>query len=204
MKTLRIIVLTLSLILFMNTDSYSQKTRTISSNTGLCVNRYDIIADVYYGYPYLMGILIKKVLADSLGLTTSRNYNHVGARVEYMVWDEVGLGLEYTRALLAAKYQASNGQYYSALIIKQRILAKFNYHFSTTETLDPYLTAGIGYTITQVGSNQPGVKNEGVNIIPVASRIGIGLRYFFTKSFAINVEVGLGGPLMQAGISYKL
>ncbi len=203
MKNLRIVVLT-SLIFSINYDSFSQETRTIPSNTGLCVNKYDIIVDAYYGYPYLMGVLIKKVLADSFRITDVHNYNHFGARVEYMVWNEVGLGLEYTYALLTVKYQSANGKYYTASVAKQRILAKFNYHFSTTETLDPYLTAGIGYTNTQIGSNQPGVKNKSINIIPVASRIGIGLRYFFTESFAINAEVGFGGPLMQAGISFKL
>ena len=204
MKFLRIIVFTVIIILSMNCNSYSQVVKSTSSITGLCVNRYDIIADAYYGYPYLMGILIKKVLADSFGVHNAINYNHFGARVEYMAWDEVGLGLEYTYALLAVKIQGKSGRYYDASVVKQRILAKYNYHFNITETFDSYLTVGLGYTITQIQSKQLHIKDERVNKYPVASRIGLGFRYFFTETLALNAEVGLGGPLIQAGSSYKL
>lgn len=188
----------------LNSNSYSQRIQDPVVSSGLCVNRYDIIVDGFYGYPYLFGILVEKVLSDSLGITGARNYNHFGGKVEYMLWSHIGLGLEYTYALLAVDYQASNAKYYTIGVSRKRILAKFNYHFATTKKWDPYLTAGVGYSNTQVFTTEPGIKSETVNKIPISSRIGIGLRYFFTERFGINTEVGFGGPLMQAGFSFKL
>ena len=38
---------------------------------------------------------------------------------------------------------------------------------------------------------------------PVALRTAIGLRYFITDNICFAAEVGIGGPIMQAGFSYK-
>ncbi len=202
MKKCKTVLIAIILIALVNSNSYSQQ-QEHGFSSGLCVKKYDIIIDGYYGYPYLMGILVKKVLADSFGITKALNINHIGARFEYMVWSQIGLGLEYTYALLSIDYQGKNGKYYTAGVSKQRFLGKFNYHFATSEKLDPYLTAGIGYSNTNVFSNEPGVKSTSVTTIPIALRVGIGLRYFFTETIGINAEVGLGGPLMQAGMSFK-
>lgn len=188
----------------LNSNSYSQRIQDPALTSGLCINRYDIIIDGFYGYPYLFGMIVEKVLADSLGITGARNYNHFGGKVEYMFRDHIGLGLEYTYALLAIDYQGKNAKYYTIGVSRQRTLAKFNYHFATTQKWDPYLTGGVGYSNTQVYTNEPGIKSETVNKIPISSRIGIGFRYFIRQKFGINMEIGLGGPLMQVGLSFKL
>jgi opacity protein-like surface antigen len=41
-------------------------------------------------------------------------------------------------------------------------------------------------------------------LIPVASRIGVGLRYFFTDNLGANLGLGFGqGGLINVGISAK-
>lgn len=88
---------------------------------------------------------------------------------------------------------------------KYRILAKMSYHFATSEHFDPYLTWGAGYKNTKIYSNEPGeIRDVNVNLVPLAFRAGIGMRYFFTDAFGVNAEVGLGGPIVQGGISFKL
>ena len=42
-----------------------------------------------------------------------------------------------------------------------------------------------------------------VNIIPVAVRVGVGVRYFYTDFIGFGAEVGLGAPIMQIGFSLK-
>jgi hypothetical protein len=201
-KCLSIILLVVVSVAFFVSDLSAQNNK-ISLPPDMSVNQYDIIAEAYYGYPYLMGILYKQILADTFGLRKITNMNHIGFKAEYMRWESLGLGVEYTYALLSMRYQGSNGKYYTAGIGKKRILAKVSYHHSVDEHFDFYYTAGIGYTITNFSTDEPGIKAEKINVNPVASRVGIGLRYFFNETFGLNAEAGLGGPLIQIGISIK-
>lgn len=203
MKICLSIALFIVCFLFFDFGMHAQNNRP-SEAANLGTNNYDIIAEAYYGYPYLMGALYKQYLADTLGLRKITNLNHIGFRAEYMKWNTVSLGIEYTYALLTMRYQGSNGKYYTAGIGKKRILAKVSYHYSIDEHLDMYYTAGIGYTITNFTTDQPGIAIKQMNAIPVASRLGAGIRYFFNDTFGVNAEAGLGGPLIQAGISLKL
>ena len=184
---------------------YSQKKENALRSNDYCIKQYDILIDGYYGIPYLMGNLYHQTLLDSFPNTIKNPivWGHVGGRVEYMQWDNIGLGLEYSFAKYSFNYEATNGVFYKAGIKKQRIVAKFNYHFSTTEAIDPYFTAGLGYTNTIIFSEEPNVKSEKINIMPVSIRAGIGIRYFITDFIGVHAEAGLGGPLLQLGITFK-
>jgi opacity protein-like surface antigen len=188
-------------VALISTTSYSQK-----GGSGNCVQQGTILVDAIYGFPYINGTLIKVAYSnDSLGgQTTPHNYNHFGGKVEYMVSDNIGLGVEGTYAIATVDYRGNDLKYYTAGINKLRILAKFNYHFATTAHLDPYFTAGAGYKNTKVYTNEPTtVKSVSISLIPVSIRVGVGIRYFFTDFMGVNAEVGLGGPIMEAGLSFK-
>ncbi len=212
MKKRKIILIVIILITLINSDSYSQRIQDPALSSNLCVKQYDIIVDGFYGVPYLAGIIYKQFIIDTLGISPNKIHNlgHFGGRFEYMVWNKIGFGIEYTYALLSFDYQGRS-QIYDAGIVKQRVLAKFNFHFATSNKFDPYLTAGVGYSNTKFFynsntkffNNKPGTKSEKITILPVAYRVGIGFRYFFTQMIGVNAEVGLGGPLMQAGLSFK-
>ncbi len=191
--------------MLLHSDSYSQRIQDTSLTTYSCIKQYDIVADGFYGYPFFMGVLLKKFLSDTLHLTKVRNFNHVGLKMEYMFWQQIGIGAEYTYALVTGI--ARHGVYGKSYIIgisRRRILLRFNYHYNITEKWDQYLTAGLGYANTQVFTNYPGIKPETVKIPPVAFRVGIGVRYFIKENFGINAEAGLGGPLIQLGLSFKI
>lgn len=188
-----------------------------------CVKKGTIIADTYYGYPYMFGKYVQGIAdASATGISTT-NLNHLGGRAEFMITDVIGIGAEYTYAAVFYKYsetetvyQSSTGTYvdktntYNVSITKQRFLAKFNAHFGTSKFLDPYATAGVGYKQSIIKSDNPDdqeavddLNSSFLNLLPVAFRVGIGLRYYPIKYVGIGVEAGVGGPIVQGGLTFK-
>lgn len=52
---------------------------------------------------------------------------------------------------------------------------------------------------------QPVASSESSStLIPVSARICTGLRYYFSPNVGVNMELGLGGPMISAGISCKI
>ena len=203
MKILKTIFLTLTAVFIANSASFAQR----GQSSGNCVEQGTVLIDAFYGFPYFNGTLLKAAYASDSVATNStiRNLNHLGGKVEYMVSDKIAIGLEFTYADVKIHYQGSNSLWYTGGIRKYRILGKMNYHFATTASIDPYLTWGAGYKNTKVYDDQPGTGPDVVlNLVPVAFRVGIGMRYFFTDMIGVNADVGLGGPMMQAGLSLKL
>ena len=55
-------------------------------------------------------------------------------------------------------------------------------------------------------SNDPDFVDDSASLtaIPVAGRIGLGMRYFFTDNIGINLGVGFGqGGILNGGLSFK-
>lgn len=218
----KISAFTLTLIIVFGINHLKAQDSDKKEESENCVGKGKFIIDAFYGYPYMVGKYINTVVSSSGANIDVTNLNHLGGKCEYMINNLIGLGLEFTYASVTAKYVGTNsvynnstGQYdyynnnYTVGINKQRILAKINFHFATSKYIDPYATAGIGYKRTNVYSddinNQAAVNevDNVLNIIPVAFRMGIGMRYYFIKNLGITIEGGIGGPLIQAGISGK-
>jgi hypothetical protein len=171
------------------------------------IKKGNIIMDTYYGFPYLYSSVLRSTYQKPGNGASIHNKNHIGGNFEIMVTDKIGLGLEATYAVAEIHYRDSN-QTYSTGIDKFRVLAKMNYHFLTQKKLDPYLTLGAGYMNLYYYQTQPGINNLSENefirdLIPLAVRAGIGIHYFFTKHIGVNAEVGIGGPLLHGGLSFK-
>lgn len=196
MKNLKTILLAMIAATFTTTSSMAQ---------GNCVEKGTVLIDAFYGFPYFNGTLLKAAYRDSLGNNNQvRNLNHFGGKFEIMLSDKMGVGLEGTWASATVRYMGSYNQIYTAGVDKIRILAKMSFHFATSDKVDPYLTWGLGYKNTNVYTTEPSsVNNISLNLVPIAFRIGIGMRYFFTDIVGVHAEVGLGGPLMQGGLSVK-
>lgn len=190
MKKIKLIFVALTVLVFTHSKTQAQN----------CVEKGTILIDAFYGYPYYNGTLLKALVNNS---SSVRNLNHIGGKVEYMISDKIGLGVEATYADVSITYLDSNVQY-KAGVSKIRALGKMSIHFATNEHVDPYFTFGAGVKHTTIYDNSPnGIKWNG-NLIPLAIRAGIGFRYFFTDAIGISAEVGLGGPLAQAGLAFKL
>lgn len=181
----------------------------------------DYLIEVSYGYPFMP---IKEANFFGLGnlnsanLTRSiKNTNHICIGTDYQLNDEFSVGLELTYASADFEYQRStsigtstisniNDTVYAAHVKKIRFLAKLTYHLNISDRFDAFGTAGFGvkqfiYTTKDKQINNADVANS---VFPVAVRVAIGGRFFLKPNLAIHIEGGLGGPLMQIGLSYKM
>lgn len=211
----KLLIITLSIFTL---NGFAQKKESISTKA---VKENSIIIEAYYGFPYWWGTLLTATNnaagGNSITDVKVKNTNHIGGRFEYMVSDKIGIGAEYTYADASATYKETtttmNGSgvtttathTYTDGIKKQRALVRMGIHFGESATFDPYICIGAGYKGTTYYSNASG-SGLGVtfNVVPVATRFGGGFRYFFTENIGINIEAGLGGPLVQGGLSLKL
>ena len=218
MKTTLLSIFLIACSCYKLTAQDSLKTK----NSELCIEKGKLLIDADYGVPYLTGSVVKTVLDNSTGSSVASisNLNHIGGKFEYLVTDNIGVGLEYTYAAVSAKYNyvrsyTDNNQNYTVLerynakLTKQRILLRVNIHFNTTEKLDVYSTLGLGYKKTQLKTDniyntvEVFGFNRTINMFPISMRGGIGIHYFFTQNIGLNLEAGFGGPIIQAGLTGK-
>ena len=77
-----------------------------------------------------------------------------------------------------------------------------------SDKVDFYFVAGAGYKNRswKYDSTDPDYESTTVSgtLIPVAARIGIGTRFWFTDNIGANVDLGFGhSGLLNAGLSFK-
>lgn len=195
MKIRKHFCLLLTTTLLLSSTSFAQ----YSSSLNNCVEQGKTIVDAFYGFPYLGILLLEPLKSGKI-----HNSNHLGGRVEYMISDNVGLGIESTYAKASVRKSYRSGRnilFYNEEIVKFRMLAKINIHFATTENIDPYCNFGAGLKLTNI--YEVGKDHLTTELIPIAIRFGVGMRYFFNDHVGFNIEVGIGGPVMQGGLSFK-
>ncbi len=203
MKKPRLYITTIA---FLIIATHVLKAQNNNKEDEKCVKQGKFIIDAYYGYPYIFGEYIFQFSFTDINGNANEFavHNHLGGKFEYMVNKSIGLEIDYNCASATAKGS------YTSKIVTHRMLAKINIHFSTSKYLDPYATGGIGYENSLASSEHPNeqekvaeINNEIQNILPISYRLGLGLRYYFIKNLGICVEAGIGGPILQAGLSGK-
>jgi len=179
------------------------------------VEEGNILIDVYYGFPNLYGATFKSLYANS-GSETNVDISSLGPlglRGEYLISDKIGLGLDLgfnnTKLTYTQHDDFDNKDYdYDYKTQKIGAMVTFNYHFlESNDNLDAYFMVGAGYGNRSFtfSSTDPNYSEASVkSIIPVASRIGVGMRYFFTDNIGLNLAIGFGqGGLVNGGLSLK-
>ncbi len=185
--------------------------------TAQVVEEGNVLVDTYYGFPNLYTAAFKSAYANS-GIEQNveiKGLGPVGLRVEYLLTDKVGLGVDlgfnntqltFDEATTDAEGDPVTYQY-DYKTQKFGVLVTFNYHFIENDNLDFYGVIGAGYgnRSFKFASTDPNYQDEEIKgLIPVASRIGIGLRYFFTDNIGANLGLGFGqGGILNAGLSFK-
>jgi hypothetical protein len=169
----------------------------------------DNIIDVFYGTPFLYTSVLRNTYAKPGMDHSLRTFGQFGLRVEKMLGEFWGLGLEATYAKTDISYKDSLLRNFAAGVTKYRILARVNYHFLTSSKFDSYLALGAGYAGLTYYQSEPGANKLSTNsyiasLAPVAIRLGYGVRYFFTSYICVSAEIGIGGPLLTAGLSFKI
>ncbi len=179
----------------------------------------DMVFDTYYGFPNLYTAVFETAYASSVtnNSMSVKSIGPVGGRFEYMVSDRVGLGLDigFNNSKISYNEQDVDQNFnpvtynYNFSTQKLGVMATFNYHFlQNADKFDLYGVFGIGYgnrSYTYESTNPNYVATTIKLPIPIASRLGIGMRYLFTDHLGVNLGLGLGqGGLVNAGLSYKL
>ncbi len=181
----------------------------------------------YYGFPNFAKFSITDNGFNN-NSSLIKGINPCGIRGEYIVGDKIGVGFDfiynsahqkYTDSLTSDVYNTSTQLTDTITIItaeeysmqRIRLMARINFHFDTgNPALDAYFGLGVGtnnrfwkhYTN---GAKQPVASGESSStLIPVSARICTGLRYYFSPNVGVNMELGLGGPMISAGISCKI
>jgi hypothetical protein len=178
-----------------------------------------IIVDGYYGFGNLYNSVFKALASASGSNVTTSSMGPLGIKGEYLLSSKVGFGLDlgYSSAKLSytetytdydANFNAVIKSYdYSLKTAKVGAMVTFNYHFVESDKFDAYFTTGLGYgnrTFKET-STYSGYTPAKINsVFPIASRIGFGMRYFFTQNIGANLGLGLGqGGLLNFGITAK-
>jgi hypothetical protein len=186
------------------------------------VEQGNFLIDAYYGFPNLYTAVFKAAYVTS-GTEENlkvRGIGPMGLRGEYLVGDKIGIGLDIGFNNTKISYTESMNVYdnlagvslpidytYEFTTKKLGVLATFNYHFLELDQIDAYFVLGAGYGNRSFNfkSSNPDYTPQNLNsIIPIASKIGIGARYFFTESIGANIALGLGqGGIINVGLSAK-
>ena len=181
----------------------------------------NVIVDVYGGAPNWGNVLFKALQSDSAtnsGFKTNGGALSYGARVEYMMADNFGLGIDANYEVSGFGFNYQKQDQSSGAILthrfdytatKIRAMVRMNYHFAQTELVDAYLGVGAGYrNVTRKtvdsGSYDSGNLNLGSGINPIAFRVAVGSRFYFTDMLGGMLEFGIGGGgIIQFGVSAK-
>ncbi len=183
-----------------------------------------IIVDGYYGFGNLYNAVFEALASSSGSNITNGFMGPLGVRGEYLISDKVGFGLDLGYSSASMNYNETITSYnydnnanpitttdtynYSVKSSKIGAMITFNYHFVESDKFDAYFVTGLGYgnrTTTYASSYADYiVPSSTSSLFPVAARIGVGMRYFFTENIGANLGLGLGqGGLVNFGITAK-
>jgi len=186
------------------------------------VEQGKVIVDGYYGFPNLYSSIFKTAYANSGTEVNLKigSMGPVGIRGEYLISNKIGFGLDLgmnsttlTYSEPTQVYNSTTDTYttmnYDYTFKTQKIgaIVTFNYHFIENDNFDAYFVFGAGYgnRTFDFKSTDPSYSSQSIKgLIPVASKIGFGMRYFFTENIGANLAVGAGqGGLVNIGLSAK-
>ena len=205
------------------------------SASAQALSQGSIVADVYYGFPNLYkSILTTNYDSDANQDFSIGGYGPIGLRGEYLVSDKLGVGVDFMINSTSVSYNYmgylnngfdesgnidyiydDNGQLTETMfedkIVTTKIgfMATLNYHIINSDRVDLCFTAGAGYknrnwsiSSTDLTSSTESVSST---VIPVAARIALNTRIFFTDNIGANIGVGFGqGGILTAGLSFAL
>lgn len=177
----------------------------------------NFIFDAYYGAPNLGKSFFNSIEdASTTSNFTATGIGPAGLRGEYMIGETFGLGFDVIYNSNNIKYtqidslNPLNTYNYERTMNRLRVQMRFNFHFDVTNpNLDAYFGLAAGTNtrfrkvyIDGVESTTDTFGGSGV-LLPFSLRVCSGMRYYFNQNFGLNAEIGLGGPLVSAGLSVK-
>ncbi|XOV67719.1 MAG: outer membrane beta-barrel protein [Fluviicola sp.] len=147
-----------------------------------------------------------------------------GLRAEYMLADNFGLGVDFNYVKSGSNYDVTQEEYdttsmtnvmrtynYDYTSVRIRAMLRMNYHFVQTDNVDAYTGFAVGYkhanrewTVEDPNANTDGLEQDRA-LIPMAIRLSLGTRIYFTDNIGMMIEIGAGGGTpLQLGLSVKI
>ncbi len=174
-----------------------------------------VVVDPYYGFPNFGKAFLSSIESNSTGVSTTA-IGPCGLRAEYMLADKFGMGVDFIYNSMSGSYQIDSlntdqtvyKSYDSKLAMQRyRVQLRMNYHFLTEDKVDAYIGFGAGTNIRRYvyKTDMPnaGEFSESGSLLPFSLRLALGVRYYFTNNIGLNSEIGLGGPLVSLGVSFR-
>jgi hypothetical protein len=189
------------------------------------VEQGNFIIDPYIGLPNWANSIIYNQYDGTS--TSVENYKvnggmlSYGGRFEYMVADNFGVGLDVNYEVSGFNYDYTDSIYdgvsgtydvneynFDYKAKKLRAMARLNYHFVQNDRVDVYagFAGGYKYVNRAIITSDPDYDDSEATgaLVPVAFRIAIGTRVYFTDNIGAMIELGaFGGGLIQFGLSAK-
>ena len=135
---------------------------------------------------------------------TLHSTNHIGIKLEQGKAKNRGFGFEYTFAQSVVS-TISSGKIYREEFSKHRFVFRFTKIQKVRKKLTTYACAGIGVKLFYANEclNYYYERGNLSELLPIAFKMSFGFNYPLDKNINLNIESGLGGPLLQAGVSFK-
>lgn len=192
------------------------------------VQQGNVIIDPYIGIPNWANSILynDQNNTDVSDLITDYKVNggalSYGGRVEYMVADDFGVGVDINYEVSGYNYNQLGSVYnettmtwtdvkynYDYKAKKLRAMFRLNYHFVQNDRVDAYTGFAGGYKhVTRAStSDDPNYISDELNgaLVPVAFRLAIGTRIYFSQNIGAHIELGaFGGGLLQFGVTFKV
>lgn len=185
----------------------------------------DFVLELGMGYPnlsYLSSSGTNFFHFDGLGGQDQSIHKSTGQFIlnsEFMLTDKLGFALsmnygnyyDYSTQSLSV-YDGNTGTttvtnyFYEQRTHRFRFYIGPNFHLFRSDRVDSYLgiKACIKKSIYDLNSNDPSFTQGSQFEIPVGLRISYGFRVFLSEYLAFHAKLGLGGPAISFGLTYKL
>lgn len=177
-----------------------------------------MVVTVGYGFPNLTKMIFK-LYQNEIGYKVS-GFGPAHAKFEYGLSDKIGVGV--SMGLVTSKvswtyeettYDPVTGYANGTATYEEGfkgssfvVLARMNYHFGTTDKLDPYWGFGAGYNANgfkYYNTNPNSIEDIKLAGLPIGFESTVGMRYYFTDNIGAYMELGWGKSLLQAGLAAK-
>jgi hypothetical protein len=185
------------------------------------------VIEGYFGMPNMArfsgGVNLSSGTVNEGEITKFKGLAPSGIRYSYMLTDNVSFGFDLmynysdiSRTSTDTLYNGITGQWIyeqsntQEISKRLRFHARLNLHIETGRPeSDSYFGIGIGTNNRWISSYKnkeliESLSGSKATVIPFSMRICYGYRYFFGYNWGVSGEVGLGGPLLSLGVSYKL
>lgn len=159
-----------------------------------------------YGFPNLWKAILNEVVSDSAYGVKVIGTGPVHFRGEYGISDGVGFGVSVNYVSAGVNY--TEGLYWYKLTRSSlSVLARLNFHFAKSESVDPYFGIGAGYkqATFKFTTNDPDYTGESFPAFsPFGFEATIGVRYYINDFIGLYTELGIAKSVIQAGLAVKL